>query len=115
MRAQQGEPMRTRNRSRLWLSPRNPEERGCRAGRSINPLQRGGFAFLDRRGLGSSAWLVVQKLARQALLPDHRVRVRCLTAAGADVGKPVLGAAQTEIGRLFARLAGSRLFDGLAG
>src|SRR5260370_2391084 len=117
MRAPQLEPVRgTRRRRRLCLSPRNREERGCCAGRSITPLQRGGFAFLDRRGLlGSGVRLVVQKLARQALLPDHRVRVRRLTAAGADIGEPVLGTAQAEIGRLLARLAGPRLFDGLAG
>src|ERR1700730_12895393 len=116
MRAPQAEPMRrTRQRPTLRLSPRNPEERGCCAVCSIPPLQRVGFAFLDRRGLGSIARLVVQELARQALLPDDRVRVRRLTAAGTDVGEPVLGAAQAEIGRLFAGLAGPRLFDGLAG
>src|SRR5207248_3251894 len=74
-------------------------ENACRenACPSIDPLQRGGLAFLDRRGLGSGARLVIQKLARQALLADNRIRVRRLTAARADVGKPVLGAAQAEI------------------
>src|SRR5580704_5343914 len=116
MRAPQPEPMRrTRHRPTLRLSPRIREESGCWAGRSINPLQRGGLAFLDRRGLGSSVWLVVQKLARQALLADHRVRVRRLTAAGDDVGEPVLGTAQAEIGRLLAWFARSRLFDDSAG
>src|SRR5947208_14534572 len=102
MRVQRAQPMRsTLWRSRFCLSPRNREESGCSADRSISPLQRGGFAFLDRRGLGSIARLVAQELARQALLADHRVRVRRLTAAGADVGKPVLGPPQAEIGRLF--------------
>src|SRR5580693_9586387 len=116
MRAPQAQPLRrTRQRPTLRLSPRMREERGCCGGRSIHPLQRVGLAFLDRRGLGSIARLVVQELARQALLPDDCVRVRCLTAAGADVGKPVLGAAQAEIGRLLAGLAGPRLLDGLSG
>src|SRR6201993_708737 len=116
MRAPQPEPMRrTRHRPTLRLSARDREERGCCAARSIDSLQRRGLAFLDRRRLGFSGRLVVQKLARQALLPDHRVRVRRLTAAGADVGEPVLGTAQAEIGRLLAWFARSRLFDDLAG
>src|SRR5260370_19184578 len=105
MWAPQLEPVRgTRRRPRRCLSPRNREERGCCAGWSINPLQRGGFAFLDRRGLlGSGVRLVVQKLARQALLPDHRVPVRRLTAAGTHTLDPVLGTAQAGTGRLLAR------------
>src|SRR5690348_10726859 len=82
---------------RLCLSPCDRTAGRSYRGRSIDPLQWGGFAFLDRRGVGSGARLA-QKLVRQALIADHRVRVGCLTAAGTDVGEPVLGATQAEIG-----------------
>ena len=89
-------------------------ERGGYERWSIHPLQQGRFAFLDRRGLGSIARLVVQELARQALLPDHRVRFPRLTVRAPISGSPSSARRRRKSGAC-CRLARPRLFDGLAG
>src|SRR5689334_19228867 len=77
---------------------------------SINPLERGGLALLDR---SCRRFLLAQQLARQALLADDRVGVGRLRAACANIGKPVFGPPQAEIRGLLARLAGTRLLHDL--
>src|SRR5215470_4555772 len=116
MQTQQTRPIPpTPKRPRRCLSSRNREVRGDCADRSIDSLQWGGFALLDRSGLGSGVRLVIQELARQTLVADDRVRVGRLSTASPNVGQSVLGATQAKIRSLFARLPGSRLFDDLAG
>src|SRR5271166_3060147 len=78
----------------------------------IHPLQRGRFALFDLAA-GAARAVVPEKLARQALIGDGGVRVGCLPTARTNVGKPVFGAAQAEIGRLLSRLAGPGLLDQL--
>src|SRR5271166_1810066 len=108
MRAQPAKPT-LRRRERRGPCPSPPY-----GDWSIDPFQRGGFALLDRCRLGSGA-LIAQELARQALLANDGVWVGRLPTPCADVGKAVLGAAEAEIRRLLARLAGPGLFDGLTG
>src|SRR3984893_5845034 len=95
--------------------PRQREGRGRYVGGnepSIYALQRRGFALLDRPAARA---VVAEELARQALIGHRRGRVGRLRAAPADIGKPVFGAAQAEIGGLLTRLAGSCLLDRLLG
>src|ERR1700737_5163150 len=95
--------------------PRQREGRGRYVGGSepsIYALQRRGFALLDRPAARA---VVAEELARQALIGHPRGRGGALRAAPADLGKPVFGAAQAEIGGLLTRLAGSGLLDRLLG
>src|SRR5262249_4019979 len=91
---------------------RGMERRSVIQPRSIYALQRRGFALLDR---AAARAVVAEELARQTLIGHGGVRIGCLRTASADIGKPVFGAAQAEIRRLFARFAGSSLLDRLLG
>src|SRR5271167_2232820 len=76
----------------------------------IHPLQRGRFALFDLAA-GAARTVVAQEIARQALISDGGVGIG--PTARTNVRKPVFGAAQAEIGRLLARLAGPGLLDQL--
>src|SRR5262245_31909985 len=82
--------------------------------RSIYALQRGGLPFLNGRRR-ARRFLLAEQLARQALLADDGVRIRRLTAASADVGKPVFGPPQAKVRSLLTGLARPGLIDDLTG
>src|SRR5205085_355974 len=79
---------------------------------SIDALQRIGFALFDR-DIGAAATLVLEQFARQAVLPDLRVRVRRLGARQAGIGQAVLGPPQPGVGSLLAGFARPRALEHL--